>query len=346
MDFARGGKESRMRIALLTPLATLACVLLLGCGGAESFEGAVRIPASTGEGASWSPDGSRLAIPDSHGILLRDVATGGRRQIEAPPLRNGLAEWTQDGSTLRYLTTAGPEKGRGSWLTEVGADGAGLRQYPLDTILYEGTWAPADWPLVFATGPYATDLEKGPVGPRSELLAVDAWGSPPRPFLDLAGQEGQPSFSPDGSRIMFTLSRHEISLGLWVAEAGGTRPRPLVKGLINCAASWSPDGRWVVFSATTFAGDRRHHLYAVPADGGRMRELTPEEVRWDGPPAWTPDGRWVAYATFDGTIERIRPRGGRPQEIADFPDQEVRNLMWSPDGRHLAFSAEPIVETD
>ena len=57
-------------------------------------------------------------------------------------------------------------------------------------------------------------------------------------------------------------------------------------------------------------------------------------------------GRWITYATYEGEIKRVRPDGSDKQEIAAFEGREVRNLMWSPDGDHLAYSAEEIVESD
>lgn len=344
----------RARPLLAASVVALGCLLFLGCGSAVSFDGGVRVPARTGEGASWSPDGRQIAIPNSRGILLRSVAGGGSRQLAAPPMRGGLTgilpgriDWSQDGSELRYLTTAGPVKASGDWLTTVGTDGSGLHQVALGTVLYSATWSPREWPLVYATGPTGYDIDKGPIGPPAKLWALDSADSQPRPFLDLPGQEEQPSFSPDGGSVMFTLNRTERSAtGLWLVESDGSRPRRIVSGLFNCDASWSPDGRWIAFSATTPKGDRRHHLYLVPASGGRYRRLSGDEVREGSPPAWSPDGHWIAYATYDGQIKRIRPGGGAPRTIADLSGQEVRDLMWSPDGRHLAYSADRIVEPD
>lgn len=346
MAWARG--------AIATLLTAAAGLLILGCGSADSFEGGVRIPARTGEGASWSPDGAWLAIPNRRGVLLRSADGERRRQIAAPPLRGGLSgmdpgriDWSPDATELRYLTTAGPVKARGDWVVEVAADGSGkARAKQLGTTLYTGTWAPAGWPLVYATGPSGFDVEKGPVGPAAALWALDGSDSAPRPFLDLRGQEEQPVFSSSGESLIFTLSRTERSgFGLWLAAGDGSHPRLLAGGLGGFEASWSPDERWIALATTTSNGDRRRHVYVLPAAGGRLRQLADDEVR-DGPPAWTPDGRWITYATYEGEIKQVHLDGGETRSLADLADQEVRNLMWSPDGRHLAYSAEPIVESD
>lgn len=144
---------------------------------------------------------------------------------------------------------------------------------------------------------------------------------------------------------MFTLNQTRTS-GVWLVQIDGSRPRRLAGGLWGPNPSWSPDGHWVAVAATTAGGDSRRHLYVVSAAGGRIRQLATEELRAGEAPAWTPDGRWITYATFDGEVRSVHPDGTGVKMIANFPDQEVRHLSWSPDGRRLAYTASPIVESD
>lgn len=340
-----------MRFMFAPLLLALSSLLSFGCGAAESFDAGVRLPSATAAGASWSPDGSRIAIPNKEGVLLRRVDGNGRRQLSAPPVRRflgsmpGRISWSRDGGEVRYLTNIGPVEGDGAWVTVVPTDGGEARQIALGTSVVQAAWGPSDWPLVYTTGPYAIS-GAGPVGPKPAIWSVEGFGAPPRRLLNLTGQEYEPAFSPDGQMLTFVYEHRERKpgLALWLARSDGSRPRALVARLTSCVSSWSPDGRRIAFVAST-RSNLGHHLYIVPVDGGPPRLISRDEILPAQPPAWTPDGRWITYATDDGEIKRIRPDGSGKRTIADLDGQEVRDLMWSPDGEHLTYSAEEIIES-
>jgi len=338
-----------MRRPALALLAAIFCLLGTGCGESQGFEGEVRLPEATAEGASWSPDGRWLAIPNKDGVLLRDVAKGKRRQLQAPPMRRhqgvmpGRFGWSSDGAEVHYVTKIGPEENRGGWITVVPTDGGEVQQVALGTSVQATAWAPDGWPLAYSTGPYAIS-GGGPIGPKPALWRVDGLDSPPRLLLNFRGEEAAPEFSPDGRRLAFALRSNKGVLGLWVARSDGSHPRRIAGPLIGIGYRWSPDGKRIALIGTTLKGNRRQHLYVVSSHGGRLHEISAEEVA--GEPAWTPDGRWIAYATYEGTIKRVRPDGSGRRTIATLEHKHVRDLLWSPDGEHLSYSAEEIIESD
>jgi TolB protein len=169
------------------------------------------------------------------------------------------------------------------------------------------------------------------VGPRPTLWLLDGPNAKPAQLLDMPASE--PSFSPDGRRIFFG--------GGWVVDRDGSDLRQVVGGLIDQGGmAWSPDGKSIAFAATTQGGDRRQHVYLVSAQGGKLRPVSSDEV--SSGPAWTPDGRWLTYSTYAGEINRVHPDGTGAEVIASFPGHEIRDLLWSPDGKHLAYTSRPI----
>lgn len=245
--------------------------------------------------AAWSPDGRRIAIPVPGGVGVPAGIglhrPGGRieSRFEAPRLRAGFGrpapvEWVREGRFLRYVTTAGPDRGHRFWLTVVFPDGSGLEQTPL--------------------------------------------------LSEAQAKADQAVLSPDGRLVVFKLPGRGVS-ELWVANADGTDARELAHALFLRSYRFSPDGEQIAFAA----GGSRGGLLVVPAAGGKPRRVV-AELPNEGP-TWTADGRWLTYSDFDGKVTRVRPDGRGAETIADFDGEDVRGLIWSPNGRRLLYSARP-----
>ena len=111
----------------------------------------------------------------------------------------------------------------------------------------------------------------------------------------------------------------------------------------------SPDGRWVAFTATQADLDAnrfRSDLLLVGSDGHGLRRLTthPED---DSSPRWLPDSREVVFLssrTGTSQVWKIRLDGGEAQAVTNLPI-DAGNLLVSPNGTHIAFSADVFGDT-
>ena len=82
-----------------------------------------------------------------------------------------------------------------------------------------------------------------------------------------------PSFSPDGSKILFAAN-HDGDLEIYVVNADGTGMEALTDNdKQDFFPSWSPDGSMIVFSSDR---DGAIELYLMDADGGNQRRLVIE----------------------------------------------------------------------
>jgi len=96
-------------------------------------------------------------------------------------------------------------------------------------------------------------------------------------------------------------------------------------------ASWSPDGRWIVY-----ASDRTGQ-----ADLWKQRPGDPDPVRLtasdadESQPQWSPDGNWIVFRSErDGGSLRVIPADGGVERIVSSFGYEPQ---WSPDGTLILF---------
>ena len=97
----------------------------------------------------------------------------------------------------------------------------------------------------------------------------------------------------------------------------------------------SPDGKRVVFTA-------RGEVFSVPAENGRIRNVTQTPGSREIEASWSPDGRWIAYMSdMTGEYElyiTAQDGSSSPQQITRGGDVWRFPAVWSPDSKKLAFA--------
>lgn len=147
-----------------------------------------------------------------------------------------------------------------------------------------------------------------------------------------------PSWSPEGSLILFTSYRAGAGPQVYVIPSAGGKPF-LVSGRPgnNTSASYAPDGREI---ALTLSMAGNPEIYLTDARGATPRRLTNNRAI-DTSPVWSPTGREIAF-----TSDRS---GGFQVYLMDREGGNVRRLTyevgstdspaWSPKGDRIAFVA-------
>jgi len=117
----------------------------------------------------------------------------------------------------------------------------------------------------------------------------------------------------------------------------------------NLDASWSPDGRRIIYQSTR---DGRSDVYVMDISTGSVRRLS-DSRGFNGYLSWSLDGRWIAYeSSRDGIEARPDPPGYYYREIYLVREDgsDLHRLLtvhalqfgaaWSPAGDRIAFASD------
>jgi dipeptidyl aminopeptidase/acylaminoacyl peptidase len=224
-----------------------------------------------------------------------------------------------------HIVTRPRPRARGGVAT-VDTDGRNLRSRYLSLHVSGATWAPEGWPLILK--PETTDNGR-PGTERSQLLRLGALEAGPDVLLKRRGYISGPAYSPDGSRIAFTVVPEGPSASLWIVSPSGGKPRLLLENLLDPYFSWSPNGRELALSAS-FPKQGRHGLFLVSVASGNARLLTSEPLAERRPPTWAPDGRWITFAGAGGSVSKIRRDGTGRQRLFELPGEKSPGSIGPP----------------
>ena len=193
---------------------------------------------------------------------------------------------------------------------------------------------------------WATGGQQGIAATRIALRRRDGSGSSYILLIDSDGRNAQridgggsnvfsPAFSPDASRLAFTIQDETGYFSLVEQNLITGSRRTVRSGRLLLTPSWTPDGRLAYAEGN--AGSTR-----VMVEGGRpLTEGRGQSLN----PSFSPDGGWFAYEadpTGEPQVYVRRIAGGPARRISIYHPRERTNAAgadWSPNGDRIAYAA-------
>jgi len=153
---------------------------------------------------------------------------------------------------------------------------------------------------------------------------------------------GHPALSPDGKRIALTDSEGGTP-NVWVYDPQrDAMTRLTFGGAMYRWPTWSPDGRYVLFTSDG------NGILQAPADGAGQPHALSEGKPFQWPMSFTPDGKRLLYFEAAGNYQiwtvpvedtGIQLKTGKPEQFLKSSFNDVYPVF-SPDGRWVAYRSD------
>lgn len=182
----------------------------------------------------------------------------------------------------------------------------------------------------------------------SQIYLTGLLGDDAVAITNMPGGACQPSWAPDGSKLVFTSpcgikkdTYPESSLYVIDADGSNLKPLPAAPGG-DFEPAWSPDGKHIAFTSLR---DGYMQIYSYNVENGETARLVDTGINTAArQPSWSPDSKQIVYtykrfATYE--LWTMSAFGLNEKQFYTSGDQlSNQDPVWSPDGKLILFSQQ------
>ena len=306
--------RTRYCLDILFISLALSLVLPLACGaGAIIVDEDVRLTDGKGYNhPSWSPDGKKLTYSYNQGIWVMNADGSDAKKLYDTLAWSGDPVFNHDGTKIYYATESRTAySARYISLHVMNADGS-------NNMKLTGT-SDSRSPSVSPDGRSLAYISR--ISGNYDIWVMDISSRKNVQITDDKGDETSPSWSPDGSRLLYSIGGD-----IYTQELDAIKATRLTEDEFdNIEPAYSPEGDMIVFSSDR---DGSYDLWIMRVDGTGMKKLTMDRSN-ERAPVWSPDGHHIAYVSTNEVdaynIWVLQLRIEQPEQVSTVEYMEKEN---------------------
>jgi tricorn protease len=304
------------------------------------------LPMPEGSAGMYSPDGRRFVYTPierefrtwknyrggrAQDLWIYDLTANKSERLTDNPYTDNQPLWVGDDTI--YFTSDREDGKLNLWTYDLATKQQRKVTNHRD---YDVLWPSSDRrSVVYENGGYIHVLRNG----KSERVPIRVYGDfrGTLPYhRSVRGNIESWMPSPTGARALFVARGEVFSVP---AKQGEIRNLTSSGGVREMDASWSPDGRWIVYLSDR--GGDSYEIYVRPAEGeGEPRQLTRNGRAWKLTPVWSPDSKSIAFGDKDHKLHVIDVASGDAKTIDRDEYTDIGYYRWSPDSKWIAYTKQ------